>query len=468
MISALIGIGLFACNDDDEIGFDVPTEFRDIQFEPLPGGALMRYYLPDESEIFGVQVRYKNAWGEERMKNGTYLSDTLLLDGFTEAQQGVPVEITFINRDMAESNPIQMTFDTEKSAAVAVFDSLTVNSFWGGFNVTYSAPEMVSGLIHIFYIGNNPLTNEPDSILMTSVPIVEGGDTLNFVLQQVMDSVDIVVRTDSYDGHRVKQRVVKGLPCLTMDTITPADFDFRFTGPILENEEFEFGEQYLFDGDKLGLQRRANILANNRYKYSTFVAGPAAFYDGDYPDENRFIVDLRTERVPAAVNLYAYIYLGGGYPYKNENYPLPSTVWSGHYYTRLPAKIRLYGTNDDPETTPLSECAHLFTLDENINGCFADDCWAALTDSEYSVANYKVWGSGTSQGYLGVSDSEAEKAPPVVLNMLCNYTGAKYRYLIFVVDDTFNSDRYGEEYEENAAQYVTINELEVCVKKDEE
>ena len=68
----------FACKDDDENGFDVPVEFRKISFEPVPGGAVMRYRLPDDMNIFGVRARYNDAYGRQLVKEGTYLTDTLL------------------------------------------------------------------------------------------------------------------------------------------------------------------------------------------------------------------------------------------------------------------------------------------------------------------------------------------------------------------------------------------------------
>ena len=166
--------GLLACRDDEPIGFDVATEFRDLVFEPMAGGAVMKYYLPEDQEIYGVRVRYTNAWGEPQIKEGTYLVDSLVIDGFTEAQTNVPAQVCFFNRNMAESESIAVTFNTEKSATVSVFDNLSVNAFWGGFNVTYTAPATVNGIIHVFYIGTNPNTHEADSILMASLPIVEG------------------------------------------------------------------------------------------------------------------------------------------------------------------------------------------------------------------------------------------------------------------------------------------------------
>lgn len=302
--------------------------------------------------------------------------------------------------------------------------------------------------------GTNPLTHETDSILMASLPINEGGDTLNFVLRQVVDSVDVIVRADEYSGYRVKQQIVK-VPCLTMDTLTPADFGFKFTGDIVEDQTYMLGEKYLFDGDKKGFGRRDYLRDGDRYKYSTFVAGPNAF-------DERFIIDLKEEKIPAAVNWYAFSYFGGTYPYQVASQPIPSRIWSGYYMSRLPCEVYLYGTNENPETVALETCTRLFTLDYPENIDYFNESWAKYTDW-LSNANWNIWDFG--DGYLTESDEALNASDPVVLNMLCNYTGAKFRYLIFVVKDTFDSQRWNG-WEENPYGYVTINELEVCVKAD--
>ena len=469
---ALVGVGLFACKDDDVVGFDVTTEFQRLEFTPAPGGAVMSYYLPENLDIFGVRIDYVNAWGEPQTREASYLSDTLVIDGFTEARTAVPAQVCFFNRDMATSEPIDVTFDTEKSATVAVFDSLTVNPFWGGFNVTYTAPEDVNGIIHVFYIGTNPTTNEPDSILMSSVPITEGGDTLNFVPQQEMESIDVVVRTDSYDGKRVKQIVVEDVPCLLVDTLTSADFRFEFTGEIVEQPDCKIGLEYLMDGDKNGVGYYDNRRDGLRYNYSTFIAGPNAFYSDEYPQDNRFIVDLgEGGKVPAAVNLYYFLFFGGGgYPDSGTGAgAVASRLWSGYYATRLPAKIKLYGTNEDPRTVDLSTCALLYSMDEDVAYSSFQESWALRTDdmSTGGGDDFTIEEQLDGHSWLTKSREELENAEPVVLEMLCNYTGASYRYLIFVVTDTYCSWRWGDDYyEENGEEYITINELEVCVQAE--
>lgn len=447
----LVLSGLAACKDDDNVGFDVPVEFTSLHFEAMPGGAVMRYRLPDNTDIFGVRVRYTDAYGEQLYKDGSYLSDTLLLSGFTEARTNVPARISFFNSNMEESGSIEKTFNTEAAATVALFDNLKVNPFWGGFNVTYFAPEIVNGMIHVFYMGTNPMTNEPDSILMGSYSIAEGGDTLNFEMQQTMDFVDVVVRTDDYSGHRVKLQVYEKIPRLTMATLSSSDFDFDFTGEILEDETYGFSEKYLFDGKKKGDDRRKNIMNGERYKYSTFVAGPEAFNE-------RFIIDLRTAKIPAAINLYAFLKFNGNYPYRVAAHPFPSEVWSGYYSSRLPCKVKVYGTNDpNPRNVSLSSCANLCKFDDSpdyVTGF--RESWCAKTDDGYGRGDVE---------YQNVDDSVFEAADPIVLNLLLNYTGTAYRYLIFVVEDTYDGNRWGGR-EENPFEYITFDELEVRVKAE--
>ena len=444
-----------ACNEDNEIGFDVPVEFsRELSFRPIPGGAVMKYYLPQNSDIFGVRVRYMDAQGIEISKEGTYLSDSLELLGFNEARQDVPAQVSFFNNRMEESEAIEVFFDTEDSAPVVFFDNLTVSPFWGGFSLIYTSPETVSGMAHVFYLGTNPLTHQPDSILIMSTPIVEGGDTLNFVLQQDQETTTVIVRTEDYRGYRVKQQVFEDLPILTMDTLLSTDFDFRFTGNSVENEEFQFGEKYLFDGDKKGTTYRTNRLNGDSYKYATFIAGPQAFGE-------RFIIDLREEKIPASVNLYAYLNYGSTWPTADgfHDYPpLLMEIWDMSYITKLPCKIKLYGTNENPATVDLSSCARLYELDGGTTKAyFRDESWAQNTDCYY----------GRGEDMMSATEEEVEAAEPVCLEMLCNYTGAGYRYLIFVVEDTFDGYyMWNVDAERNGQEYVTFNEVEVCVKAE--
>ena len=95
LLIAMFVAGVFAaCSDDDKIGFDLPVDVSQeaIRFSPAPGGAGMHYSLPVDKEVFGIRVRYNSVWGETVVKDGSYLNDSLLLDGFTEMQPAVAAQ----------------------------------------------------------------------------------------------------------------------------------------------------------------------------------------------------------------------------------------------------------------------------------------------------------------------------------------------------------------------------------------
>ena len=55
----LFVFGLFACDDDTTI-FDPSVEGLEIKFTPVAGGAMMQYNLPNDSDIFAMNLRYRN------------------------------------------------------------------------------------------------------------------------------------------------------------------------------------------------------------------------------------------------------------------------------------------------------------------------------------------------------------------------------------------------------------------------
>ena len=191
LVLLLIG-GFWACTDDESY-FDVEMPRENISFRPISGGAVMYYTLPQDKGIESIIVRYKDAFGKNIVRSGSYVSDTLMLVGFNEAIKGVKAQVTLCNRNNVESEPIEVTFDTENSGAVAFFEQLEVKPSWNGFMLTYNVPENANGMAHVFYVWKNPTTGESDTLLMSSFAIVGGADTLAFPLKNSGKTNDVVV-----------------------------------------------------------------------------------------------------------------------------------------------------------------------------------------------------------------------------------------------------------------------------------
>ena len=132
-------------------------------------------------------------------------------------------------------------------------------------------------------------------------------------------------------------------------------------------------------------------------------------------------------------------------------------MWHGYYFTLLPSKAKVYGTNENPETVDLSTCALLYKLDEsNLYEDWRTKSWCKATD------HY----AGSGKNYRSASDTEFAEAEPICLRILFNYSGESYSYLILVVEDSYNSNRWGRDSDENPYEYVTFDEIEVLVKAE--
>ena len=432
----LLASGLFACKDDDSIGFDIPVSDRIIRaVEPRPGGALIRYDLPDNSDVFALNVRYVDAQGQETLKVGGYGTDSLLLDGFTRAQEEIHARVSLVNHRNEESESFPLTFQTEHSASYALFDGIDVSPYWDGFQVIYEAPEVVAGMVHVFYEGINPVTKLSDTILLKSYPISKGGDTLMFQLQQPSERNTVIIRTEDYSGRRVRQEVYPGVESYIMEKLqlTANDFYDPFKLSISGDND-KSGIEYLFDGDTKGTLRMKE--GETKLVY-TFLAGPSAV-------GKPFVVDLKGDKVPASVRIYCILYNNLGFTSTYSTGSDLGYIWQARNYTKLPCKVTVYGGNDkdgeDASWTRLSS----FSQSPNLS-VYDRWCYAATSGTEYKTIE------------------ALEDADPTYLEVLIPASETKYKYLKIVVNDTFRG--LNTAGDQNANQYVTMHELEVFVKK---
>ena len=433
----LLMFGLFACDDEANI-FNVEVPREGFQFKAMPGGAMMYYKLPDNSDIFALNVRYANAQGKEVLKVGSYVGDSLFMDGFNEARQHVPARISLVNSRNEESEPIEVTFDTEDSAPYAFFKDIQVSSSWDGFQVIYNTPEVVTGMVHVFYLGTNPLTHQEDTILLKSFPINKGGDTLQFALQQERVKNTVIIRTDDFRGYRVRQETWKDIEAYFSENYPLTVDNYDDGGLSMEREDAKTGVKYLFDGERKGLGRLEYVLkdAANRDECYTYVAGPYAL-------GKPIVIDLKEEKIPAFIRIYSMLPMIGSFNYGSGAL---YAVWSGFYEDKLPCDVTVYAGNDkDPNA---DSWAKLGTLIES----------PALDKAARWTHPYELY----SAKVKNVQDLIAADEICVDIKFLA--TPVKYRYIKMVVNDTY--DNTATSRNTNDADYFTMHELEVYVKKD--
>lgn len=436
--------GLFACEDDNTV-FEPSTEGLNIKFTPVAGGAMMYYSLPDDSDIFALNIRYKNWQGEDILKTCGYSGDSVLLDGFTRSQEGINARVSFINNRDEESGSLAYQFATLDSAPWTFFDDLIVRPSWNGFQVIYKSPSVVTGMVHVFYLGMNPLTHKADTILMRSFPITQRGDTLSFVQQQEMAKNTVIVRTEDFQGYRVRQEIYPDIDAFRAEQWTMTAADFKDFGLSKENRTARTGVAYLFDGELKGLERLIASASTDPDKrtgtveYATYLAGPHAY-------EKPIILDLREPKTPAWLRLYCL------YPMRANHAALPGAlgeVWEGSYEDKVPCKISVYGNSESSD--PKDEgWVYLGRLDQDPKREAVKDRWSYLTTKLDLAPN---------------DENELAAKDPIYVDIELPPVNNTYRYLKIVVHDTFDTSNLNG-INHNTEEYFTLHELEVYVKKN--
>lgn len=439
-------LAFLACDDDDVV-FEASTEGLELSFRPVAGGAMMYYTLPNNRDIFAMNVRYVDSQGQDVLKVCDYGGDSLLLDGFTRAQE-VIARISFVNQRNEESASTEYRYSTYDSAPWAFFDDLQVRSAWNGFEVIYTSPEVVTGMAHVFYLGNNPLTHQEDTILVKSFPISRRGDTLNFKLEQKFEKNTVVVRTEDFQGYRVRQEIFPGINAFWTEQWKMTADRFNDGGLSVNSDIAKTGVKYLFDGELKGKVRMAGYLATDGLtardgivEYGTYVAGPQA-------TEKPLVLDLGEEKVPAWIRLYCHI------PMTQALHPAGTwkelgTVWNGWYDDKIPCKLTVYGnrTTGDPED---GGWERLGGLDQEPKADTPDEKWSYLVLQDLESPK---------------TMEQFEQKKPVFVDVQFPAVDNNYRYLKIVVHEMFKTSRIANT-DSNPERYFTLHELEVFVKKN--
>lgn len=410
---------LVSCGSDDVERFAVaPT--GGVSFTPTPGGAIMNYTLPDNSEIQNIRVRYNDVNGKEVLLLGSYLSKQVELVGFNEAKSNIPVFISYVAKNGHVSDEYETTFNTGDSGPYAFFKTAEVKPAWNGFELSYDLPEPgMKGFAHVFYVGVNPNTGLSDTLFVNTITLEQGASSQFYTVQQQNEETTVVVKTEDFRGYFVKEQVwenVKSYPTMKLDSKA-----LSITCPkSLENDTYKYGVKYLTDGDTKG------ILANNGAynEYYTFVMGPFAFGEG-------LTIDMGAAQIPSSVRIYAQMKVKSTYG---------GTVWTSNYSDTLPCDVTVFASNDQQNWEQIGHYSE------------PSDGSGALWYAKDRLINR----------YQPLTLEEIEQNNPVYLDVVFGLSDKAYRYLKVVPNQTFD-EYYGSL--KNTQQYVSMQELEVYVKK---
>lgn len=434
---------LTACKDEEN-AFQPSIGSEAFTFKPIAGGSIMHYKLPADKDIAGINVRYKNFSGKDIVRSASALNDSLSLIGFNEAKENVNAEVRLVKRNGEESSPIAVSFSTKDSAPWAFFDKVEVKSGWNGFSVTTDNPQNATGMAHVFYLGTDPHTGNPDTVLIKSFNLEEGKDTMVFNVKQKREENTIVIRTEDYNGYMVREQVYPNIASYNTQKLDKSKFDF-YCDKSVEDEEGMLGQKYLFDGDKKGINY---YIDSDNDHYRTFIAGPEAVGSPMY-------IDMHKNYLTAQISIYAWVnlfrMLGSG---SNKN----ALIWNYSYDNKLPCDIDVFAAKDDGKTA------------SDWNGKEWVKLMSYKQDPAIEAASRWCYNCFEDWEALYGTKEEAAKADSIPLNIVfpADGQGEGFRYLKIVVNGTYDSvvEDWNTTRYRNTDNYVTFNELELYTKEE--
>lgn len=422
----ILGITFNFCSNKNDIRLDVDVTDKNVSFIACPGGAIMNYNIPRNTEIHYIKIVYKDFKGEEIKMVGGYLSNELFLPGFIKAQDDIPVEISFLDKNENSSEPKIFKFSVLESAASAIIDNLEIYSHWNGFRVSYTAPRETKGFIHVAKTGINPKTQEMDTLNIETLSIVPGEVTLRYSdVSDDLGETTVIIWTENERGDVAGRKVYEKVKA-SESVVMPSNNFELISGSSQENDFFRRGSKYLFNGDTNGY-----IAVEN--KEGPLYERQFSFVSDNYDVPGEWVFDIKEAKILAGVKIYSFLNFG-------------TTIQLPDNHSFLgPSNFVLYASN-----TP---------NDEN--------SWVEMGDFNESiytpVENRWNYRSMINCGISYTTVEDMKNADPCFASVSFDVNDDKYRYIKLKVNQVHWLDHNMKR--RNNLECVSFSEFEVSIKK---
>lgn len=142
-ILAILGVAcsLFTACDEKELlptsaSMGKPGMVTDIKVEPIAGGVVVSYRIPEAEDLLGVKAVYRMSNGQQVERMASMYEDRLTLEGFIDEDLH-SAELYAFNRAMVASDPVTVEFRPLQSAFSKVRESMQIVRDFGGAQYTW-------------------------------------------------------------------------------------------------------------------------------------------------------------------------------------------------------------------------------------------------------------------------------------------------------------------------------------------
>ena len=194
----------------EELDSTQPGPLLVLDVEPTNGGAIIKYQLPDDSDLLYVRAEYTNALGEDVFKVGSRYTNSVEIDGFIEAGT-YTVHLYAVDQANNKSEATRIDINPLKSFIFLVQESIDLEPDLGGVKISWENPLQKTVFVYLYY--DNGI-NEKERILSS-------GKTEETFVIRGMDSIsyDFSVVVEDFEGNKTDKIFVDRLKPLFEEKI---------------------------------------------------------------------------------------------------------------------------------------------------------------------------------------------------------------------------------------------------------
>jgi hypothetical protein len=122
------------------INAEPPKPVTDVQVVNIPGGAILKYQLPDDEDLLYVKAAYSYKAGHQAEARSSLYCDSIKIQGFgTEDER--TVELRAVDRSNNESTPVTVTIRPLEPPVNTIGRTLELIPDFGGVHLYWKNPE---------------------------------------------------------------------------------------------------------------------------------------------------------------------------------------------------------------------------------------------------------------------------------------------------------------------------------------
>jgi hypothetical protein len=136
----LLSVLFFGCTEEKrpEIIMDSipPAPVTEVQVKNIPGGAVLKYQLPDDEDLLYIKALYSLKEGQQAEVRGSLYCDTLTIKGFGDENER-EVKLVAVDRSKNESEPVKVTVKPLEPPVLAIGKTLKMTPDFGGIRLSW-------------------------------------------------------------------------------------------------------------------------------------------------------------------------------------------------------------------------------------------------------------------------------------------------------------------------------------------